>query len=81
MKTVGVYEARTQLSELLREVEAGETVSITRNGREIAHVIPAPKSTADIQKLIDEWFEYRDGAGVSLGGMTYRELIEEGRRF
>ena len=42
--TVGVHEAKTHLSDLLRRVEAGETVVITRRGRPVAELRPAPTS-------------------------------------
>lgn len=40
MVTVGVREAKTTLSELLRRVAAGEEVTITRGGETIAMIIP-----------------------------------------
>ena len=42
MTTVGVSEARTHLSRLLREVETDEKIVITRRGVEIAMLIPIP---------------------------------------
>jgi prevent-host-death family protein len=39
-KSVGVHEAKTQLSQLLRRVAAGEEISITRRGREVARLVP-----------------------------------------
>ena len=39
-KTVGVHEAKTHLSDLLRRVEAGETVTITRRGEPVAELRP-----------------------------------------
>lgn len=36
MTSVGVHEAKTRLSELLQEVEAGGEVTITRHGRPVA---------------------------------------------
>ena len=42
MQTIQATEAKARLAELLRTVEHGETVAITRHGRTIAHVIPAP---------------------------------------
>ena len=39
---MGVHEAKTQLSDLLHRVEAGETVIITRRGRPVAELRPAP---------------------------------------
>ena len=38
MKTVTVHEAKTHLSRLLREVEAGETVIIRRGKTEVARL-------------------------------------------
>jgi len=38
MKRVGSYEAKTRLAQILKEVEAGETVVITRNGHPIAQL-------------------------------------------
>ena len=41
MREVGATEAKAHLAELLRAVEFGETVAITRHGRAIAHLVPA----------------------------------------
>lgn len=41
MTTVGVHEAKTRLSELLRAVEAGEEVIVTRGGQAVARIVPA----------------------------------------
>lgn len=37
---VGVHEAKTQLSELLRRVECGEEIIIRRNRRPLARLVP-----------------------------------------
>ena len=39
--TVGAYEAKTHLSELLEKVEAGEEITITVAGRPVAQLGPA----------------------------------------
>ncbi len=45
MVEVGVHEAKTTLSELLRLVAAGEEVTITRSGEPIARLVPfTPRS-------------------------------------
>lgn len=41
-KSVGVHEAKTHLSRLLDEVEAGAEVEISRRGIVIAKLVPAP---------------------------------------
>ena len=40
MRTVQAAEVETRLAELLREVEGGESVAITRDGRAVAHLVP-----------------------------------------
>jgi prevent-host-death family protein len=40
MRTVNVYQAKTQLSRLLEEVEAGECVIIARDGVPVAVLSP-----------------------------------------
>ncbi len=40
MTTVGVHEAKTHLSRLLRRVAAGEEVLITSGGEPVARLVP-----------------------------------------
>ena len=40
MVTVNVHEAKTHLSRLLKQVEAGEEVIIARNGKPVALLTP-----------------------------------------
>lgn len=47
MKTIGLFDAKTRLSELCREVaETGEEIVITRRGQTLARLVPParPKS-------------------------------------
>jgi prevent-host-death family protein len=76
-KTVGAYEAKTHLPALLAQVEKGETVTITRHGRPIARLVPI-EARQSVQEVIDQLKEFRKGQ--SLGDLTIRELIDEGRR-
>ena len=39
-RSVGVHEAKTQLSRLLQLVAAGEEITITRRGHEVARLVP-----------------------------------------
>ena len=82
MKTVGAFHAKTQLSQLLDEVEKGETVTITRHGRPVA--VLAPVAPAQRKKTGEEWLaEVKQlRKGITLGGtVTIRQLIDEGRRY
>lgn len=40
MSTVGVHQAKTTLSELLRRVAGGEEITITRGGKPVARIVP-----------------------------------------
>ncbi len=47
--TVGVHEAKTRLSELLRLVESGQEVEIARGGEPIARLLPIhPQNTRSL---------------------------------
>jgi prevent-host-death family protein len=61
MRTVSLSEAKSHLSQLLRLVEAGEEVVITRRGKPIARIIPvarpklAVKSLAAFRRRMPRW--------------------------
>jgi prevent-host-death family protein len=79
MKTVGAYEAKTRFGELLREVENGETIIVTRHGFPVAWLSPMAKEADDVAVAMEEIPRFRREHRPTLGGITLRELIEEGR--
>jgi prevent-host-death family protein len=79
MKTIGAFEAKTHLSELLDLAAVGERITITRRGKAVAVLVPAieesaltPAEAAAALKALRR--------GVTLDGLSVRALIEEGRR-
>lgn len=82
--TVGAFEAKTKLAELLDKVEAGESVTITRRGRAVAQLV-AIRPDDEQQRmlaLIEEIKRTRVGRGRPAGpGTTIPELIKAGRRY
>ena len=81
MESVGAYEAKTHLPQLLDRVARGEEIQITRNGRPVARLVPEPaEHETDIRSVIAEIREFRKGRRLG-DGVTIRELIEEGRRY
>lgn len=79
METVGAYEVKTHLSGLLKRVEKGESFTITKNGVPIARLVPVEaKPSVDRQQLLAATRAFRQAH--PLGGLSPKELINEGRR-
>jgi prevent-host-death family protein len=77
---VGAYEAKTHLPELLRRVERGERITITRHGHPVAELVPASdERRRRVAESIAKLEQLRKGR--KLDGITIRQLIDEGRRF
>lgn len=79
MKSVGAYEAKTNLPRLLDEVARGEKITITKHGLPVAMLVPArirnKSSSADAAARIQSRVRWKLPKG-----MTIKDLIEEGRR-
>ena len=78
MKEVGSYEAKTTLPTLLRSVEQGEHVVITRSGKPVADLVPHNKTSEDTDKTIAQIRKMRQG--ITLGDNDLKAMIEEGRK-
>jgi prevent-host-death family protein len=77
--TVGAFQAKTHLSELLERVEQGEVVTIARRGRPVARLVPIETGTQDrAAQAVAKLRALRRGA--TLGGLDWRELRDTGRR-
>ena len=80
MSEVGAFEAKTHLLQLLKRVEQGERFVITRHEHPVAELIPfRPRDTDSIRAAIDGLKEFQQTH--SLGGLSVRRMIEEGRRY
>ena len=81
MTSVGSYEAKTHLPQLLERVARGEKILITRHGRAVAMLVPAAvEGKPDVPDALRKIRELRQG--VTLGSdLTIRQLIDKGRRF
>ncbi|MCE5271258.1 type II toxin-antitoxin system prevent-host-death family antitoxin [bacterium] len=79
METVGTYEAKTHLAQLLERVARGEKIAITKHGVHVATLQPADSSKrTPVREVIDQLKQFRSGR--SLEGLSIRGMIEEGRR-
>ena len=83
MREVPATEAKAHLAELLRTVEYGETVAITRHGKTVAHLCPALDEDGNAQRAAVERFRTWQKKRRPIG-MTPEEILEvvrEGRRW
>ena len=79
MSSVGVFEAKAKLSELIDRALAGKDVVITRHGRPVARIVAerAP-GKKDVKAAIAEIRRFRKT--LRTGRVDLRALIAEGRR-
>ena len=82
MREVPTTEAKSRFAELLRVVEYGESIAITRHGKTVAHLIPPVDHERASQKEAVErfraWRRQRPRTG-----MTRKEILaarHEGHR-
>lgn len=75
---VGLFEAKTHLSELVARASEGETITITRHGKPVARLVPvARSSSADL--LRDRAAEIHR-ALARAGFSTTHEEIDRSKR-
>jgi prevent-host-death family protein len=80
MKQLGAYEAKTHLSRLLDDVERGESYAITKHGRPVALLVPVTsnRTGSSVSEAIEGLRRFR--VDRRLGGVTLRDLIDDGRQ-
>jgi len=77
--TVGIFEAKQKLSELVERASQGEEIVITSRGKERARLVAVAGKR---RRALKDIFESFGRARMKLPkGTTVKDLIEEGRRF
>jgi prevent-host-death family protein len=81
MDSVGAFEAKTHLSDLLDRVRQGETITITRHGVPAAMLVPVEEtgSKPTHQEVVEGMRALRKR--IEPDSMSVREMVHEGRRF
>ncbi len=80
MAEVSAFEAKTRLSELLRETERGRSFVIRRRGKAVARLVP-PADKEKSSDLIEVLASFREIRKRIPGTLKVRALVENGRRF
>jgi prevent-host-death family protein len=87
MQTVPIHQAKSQLSELIRAVEQGEEVVLTRHGKRVIRLIKEPETElpsveARRQAIMTELQALRDKVGRGQPGfqelwMEHKQELDE----
>lgn len=82
MVTIGAFEAKTKLSELLERVSKGESFMITKHGQPVAKLVPTtvgePKEKISTEELIERFRKIRES--VKPGPPSFEEIVREAKR-
>jgi prevent-host-death family protein len=72
---VGSFETKTHLPRLLKEVERGRSITITRRGRPVARLVPACQDAAgDARAAAERLKRFRESMpGVSRGPRRFAD--------
>ena len=81
MREVQSSDAKTHLTQLLTDVERGETIIITRHGRPIARLVPElDQRVEQVQRTMDQIKALR-ATGPSISVDEILAARHEGRRY
>lgn len=83
MTTVGAFEAKTHLSQLLERVEQGEEITITRRGRAVARLVPmsGTRDPEAVRAVFRRMAERARQSGVKpITSEEWKSYVEKGRR-
>ncbi|HSZ00987.1 MAG TPA: type II toxin-antitoxin system prevent-host-death family antitoxin [Terriglobales bacterium] len=81
MDSVGAFEAKTHLSDLLDRVRRGEKITITRHGVPAAMLVPVEETESKLthREIVEGMRELRKR--IKRDSINVREMVSEGRRF
>ncbi len=76
---IALYEAKNRLSGLLDEVATGKQITITRHGKAAARLMPVDHGFDRGKAMQAAKTLLKIRKGVTLGGLSIKELVNEGR--
>lgn len=79
-KTIGAFEAKTHLSQLLQDVQKGNEITITKRGKPIARLTPIKENENKV-KIKDILHEFDSIRNKVKGNVNIRKYISAGRKF
>ncbi len=80
MRSVGLFEAKQKLSELVAEASRGHEIGITKRGKLVAKLSAAAPPEKTWKEIFDELDEFHRKVKIPhLTNEQIKEMIEEGR--
>jgi prevent-host-death family protein len=80
MESIGLFEAKTHLSELIARAERGEEVIITRHNKPVAKLVPIGREAGQgVQRRQAALEALQAFEPIEVPGVSLSELIAAGR--
>lgn len=81
MESIGIFQAKTHLSQLVDRASKGEVIEITRHGKPVARLTPVEsgQKQRDVAEAISTIREVRSRSRIRPDEV--KSLIEEGHRY
>lgn len=80
MERIGIYEAKSRLSELIERAETGKEITITRHGKPVAKLVPVRRKNESSARAaaFDELEAF--ASTIKTKRFNLRKAIEWGRK-
>ena len=79
MDSINLADAKARLSELIDRAAAGEVVCITRRGKPVAQIVPAPPPRKRIDPAVLRSVTAKMPSGRDSAGTFIRQMRDESR--
>ena len=78
MREFGIYEAKTKLADLIKQVQQGERVTITNRGEPVADLVPSASHAA--HQTREAIVAIKDMRSATIDQEQFSEMRQQGRR-
>ena len=78
MREYGIYEAKTKLPDLIKQVQQGERVTITNRGKPVADLVPS--ASRAVQQTHEAIVAIKAMRTSTINQVQFSEMRRRGRR-
>ncbi|MFZ4539074.1 type II toxin-antitoxin system Phd/YefM family antitoxin [Propionivibrio sp.] len=80
MREYGIYEAKTKLADLIKQVQQGERITITNRGEPVADLVPSVHHAAHLTRGAIVAIKAMRTGGATINQEQFSEMRLQGRR-